>query len=148
MIQDFVWIRLNKAKSKIPNRASCGCQMGVVNFEAFAEKMAEIDHPVQCFIRGHDHFPERFVPMPKYDRIPVYTINTVCCTDDGVVLSPNFCTPPAVIQYDVQAKKLTAWKIVLNSEQVDAWYAPKIIPKTEPNPESTPESTPESIPEP
>jgi hypothetical protein len=77
-LQDFVWTRAHpRARKRIPNRTTRGCEYGYQDFEAFCEVATRIGRPVQRMIRGHDHIEERFAVPPAYARNPVLTINTL-----------------------------------------------------------------------
>jgi len=58
--------------------------MGIKEFDQFCEIMeTTLNAPVRAFIRGHDHYPERYKHYEKYHRALVLTINTISCTLDG-----------------------------------------------------------------
>lgn len=82
-LQDFVWTRLHdRARRRIPNRTTRGCEVGREDFEDFCRKAAVIlGRPVTGMVRGHDHLDrkERFAWFAKYEKNPVLTINTMCC---------------------------------------------------------------------
>lgn len=78
-LQDFVWTRASEtARTKIPNRASKGCQFGYDDFSEFCELATGIlSRPVQRMVRGHDHVEDRWMVYPRYVANPVLTINTL-----------------------------------------------------------------------
>lgn len=77
-LQDFVWTRAHpRARKRIPNRTSRGCEYGYQDFEAFCELATRLGRPVERMIRGHDHIEERFAVPPAYAKNPVLTINTL-----------------------------------------------------------------------
>jgi hypothetical protein len=77
-LQDFVWTRAHpRAKRKIPNRCSRGCQFGFEDFGRFCEVASKaLDMPVEKMVRGHDHVDERFLLYPKYEY-KLLTINAL-----------------------------------------------------------------------
>lgn len=87
--------------------------------------MANMGRPVGRFLRGHDHFPERFVQMPKYQPVTVHTINTVSCTSDGAVGGVDFYTPPAIVAYNASENTLQPYLIQIEPETVDRWHKPE-----------------------
>lgn len=77
-LQDFVWTRAHpRARKRIPNRTTRGCEYGHQDFEAFCEVATRLGRPVARMVRGHDHIEERFAVPPAYARNPVLTINTL-----------------------------------------------------------------------
>jgi len=89
-LQDFVWTRASEtARTKIPNRATKGCQFGYDDFTGFCEVATRVlGQPVQRMIRGHDHVEERFLVYPKYQANPVLVMNTMCHRLHREVLGP------------------------------------------------------------
>ncbi len=80
-LQDFVWTRLHeRARRRIPNRTTRGCELGREDFELFCRRAGELlDQPVRQMIRGHDHIDEndRCRVFAQYTEQLVVTINTM-----------------------------------------------------------------------
>ena len=77
-LQDFVWTRAHpRARKRIPNRTTRGCEYGHQDWEAFCELATRLGRPTERMIRGHDHVEERFAAPPAYARNPLLTINTL-----------------------------------------------------------------------
>lgn len=73
-LTDFVWTRAHpRARRKLPNRTSRGCQFGYEDFAAFCALSATLGRPVTHMIRGHDHVDERYEIYPAYAETPVLT---------------------------------------------------------------------------
>ena len=96
-LQDFVWTRLHdRAKRRIPNRTTRGCELGRQNFEGFCDKATELlGRPVSRMVRGHDHVDrrERFSVFSKYTRNHVLTINNMSCRLPREVFGPTVHVP-------------------------------------------------------
>jgi hypothetical protein len=103
MLSDFTWCRLHPTKAATAvNRNSKGCQIEIREFNQFCERMeTTLNAPVRAFIRGHDHYPERYKHYEKYDHALILTINTISCTLDGCdpFGQAGYVTKPAIIQY-------------------------------------------------
>ena len=78
-LDDFVWTRAaESAKRKVPNRASHGCQFGILDFQEFCEHAeALLKLPVLGLVRGHDHVPERWQFLERYRPHWLLTINAM-----------------------------------------------------------------------
>ncbi len=78
-LQDFVWTRAHeRAKRRIPNRMTRGCEFGIQDFEQFCIAASQaIGQPVARMLRGHDHVENRFALYERYVKNPVLTINTL-----------------------------------------------------------------------
>ena len=73
-LTDFVWTRAHpRARKKLPNRASRGCQFGYEDFAAFCGLSATLGRPVTHMVRGHDHVDDRYEIYPAYAATPVLT---------------------------------------------------------------------------
>ena len=73
-LTDFVWTRAHpRARKKLPNRTSRGCQFGYEDFAAFCALSATLGRPVTHMIRGHDHVEARYEIYPTYAETPVLT---------------------------------------------------------------------------
>ena len=73
-LSDFVWTRAHpRARRKIPNRVSRGCQFGHEDFSAFCAVSARLGRPVTHMVRGHDHVEERYEIYPAYAANPILT---------------------------------------------------------------------------
>jgi hypothetical protein len=73
-LTDFVWVRAHpRARKKLPNRTTRGCQFGYEDFAAFCALSATLGRPVTHMVRGHDHVEERYEIYPAYAATPVLT---------------------------------------------------------------------------
>ena len=73
-LADFVWTRAHpRARRKLPNRTSRGCQFGYQDFADFCALSATLGRPVTRMVRGHDHVEERYEIYPAYAATPVLT---------------------------------------------------------------------------
>lgn len=73
-LTDFVWTRAHpRARRKIPNRVSRGCQFGHEDFADFCAVSRRLDRPVTHMVRGHDHVEDRFEVYEAYAATPVLT---------------------------------------------------------------------------
>ncbi len=99
-LQDFVWTRAHdRAKRKIPNRNSRGCEFGVQDFDAFCELASNnLGTPVHGLVRGHSHETDRFAQPPAYVNHPLLTINTLSHRLPDEMLGP-FPRTPCLARY-------------------------------------------------
>jgi Calcineurin-like phosphoesterase len=73
-LADFVWTRAHpRARRKLPNRTSRGCQFGYQDFADFCALSATLGRAVTHMVRGHDHVEERYEIYPAYAATPVLT---------------------------------------------------------------------------
>lgn len=86
-LDDFLWARIAEtARVKRPNRGSRGHEFGYDTLAQFARVAAEkLQLPVQRFVRGHDHVPDRWQDYPEYadSGVPVLTLNAMGRALDG-----------------------------------------------------------------
>ncbi|CAN5474291.1 hypothetical protein BH09SUM1_BH09SUM1_09680 [soil metagenome] len=75
-IRDYAWTRIHaRAKRKVPDRSSSGCEFGHQDFVDFCNVLERIlERPFSRLIRGHDHESERY---SKLSVIPPHTIHTL-----------------------------------------------------------------------
>ena len=89
---DYVWTRIHeRARRRIPNRTTRGCELGREDFEDFCKKASAIlEQPVRRIIRGHDHLDtkDRYALFERYKENAVLTINNMCCRLDREVFGP------------------------------------------------------------
>jgi hypothetical protein len=78
-LQDFVWTRAHpRARRKLPNRTSKGCQFGWEDFDRFCEVASTaLGRPVQTMVRGHDHVDGGWSDYPAYPRPALTTVNAL-----------------------------------------------------------------------
>lgn len=100
-LQDFVWTRAHpRARRKIPNRTTRGCEFGVEDFAGFCQAASRAlgGHPVERMIRGHDHVEERYQLYPRYESHPLLTINAMSRRLAREVFGP-YARVPVVARY-------------------------------------------------
>lgn len=79
-VSDFIWLRCHpRAPRKIPNRHSLGCEFGSDDFAGFGRLMRSLGQPVEHFVRGHDHHPERFHVVSIDGQPRILTLNSMAC---------------------------------------------------------------------
>ena len=127
-LQDYVWTRLHKrARIRIPNRSTRGCEIGRENFEQFCERASSvIGQPVQRIVRGHDHIEqkERFSVFSRYVKNPVLTINTMCHRLAREVYGPYERTP--CIARWVKNRLPEVHRLQIPTETIVDMYPPQI----------------------
>jgi hypothetical protein len=127
--QDFVWTRAHeRAPRKIPNRESKGCQYGIKDFSDFCETASQIvddgrGWSVTKFIRGHDHFPERYRIYKNYNN-NVLTINNMCCRMPREYEGGYACNP-AVVSW-VPTGDLKIHRLHILEDVIKACYPPSM----------------------
>lgn len=93
-LADFVWTRASaRARRKIPNRTTRGCQFGREDFALFCALSAELGRPVDRMVRGHDHVEERFAVYEAYRPHPLVTIVALSRRLERETLGPYERTP-------------------------------------------------------
>jgi hypothetical protein len=99
-LRDFVWTRAHeRAKKRIPDRTTRGCEFGREDFAAFCE-LAEplVGQPVRRMLRGHDHVEQRYQFYERYETHPILTINAMCHRQTRELLGP-FERQPCVARW-------------------------------------------------
>ena len=97
-LSDFVWTRAHpRARKKLPNRFTRGCQFGYEDFAAFCSLAATLGRPVTHMVRGHDHVEERFAVYPAYYAHPILTTNALCRRLPRELSGPHERSPTAAL---------------------------------------------------
>lgn len=121
-LSDFVWTRAHpKARKKIPNRYSRGCQFGHEDFETFCQLAASLGRPVTHMVRGHDHVEERYEIYSAYEKNPMLTTVALSRRLGREVIGP-FERSPTVARY-MHGSLPQVFRLNIPSELVHKFYS-------------------------
>lgn len=123
-LTDFVWTRAHeRARSRVPNRTSRGCEFGYEDFSNFCRIASHaIGQPVERMIRGHDHVELRYAVFERYGN----NMLTINCLSHR--LSREYAGPyertPCVARW-IPGKLPEVHRLVIPSDLIQCVYPEK-----------------------